>query len=94
MLAEHLGMKLEYSIQPEEETEMTYKKFLRIVHKQIASANAGFPNSKIIALVGAAWKDYKAEMVDKGKTILTCFVEFLRHSESHTIFVFLQQKKT
>ena len=59
-------MKLEYSIPPEEDhTDMTYKKFLRIVHKQIASANAGFPNSKIIALVGAAWKDYKAEMLDK-----------------------------
>ena len=58
-------MKLEYTIPTEEENEMTYKKFLRIVHKQIASANAGFPNSKIIALVGAAWKDYKAEMIDK-----------------------------
>ena len=67
-MAEHLGMKLEYSIPPEEDpTVMTYKKFLRIVHKQIAAVNAGFPNSKIIALVGAAWKDYKVEMLDNGK---------------------------
>ena len=73
VLAEHLGMKLEYSIPPEEESDMTYKKFLRLVHKQIGWANAGFPNSKIIALVGAAWKDYKAEMQgkDTGKTITT-----------------------
>ena len=61
-------MKLEYLIPPEEDpTVMTYKKFLRIVHKQIAAVNAGFPNSKIIALVGAAWKDYKVEMLDNGK---------------------------
>lgn len=65
MLSEHLGMKLNFSIPPEEETEMTYKKFLRLVHKQITAANAGFPNTKIIALVGAAWKDYKAEMMGK-----------------------------
>ncbi|CAB4022527.1 Hypothetical predicted protein, partial [Paramuricea clavata] len=65
VLAEHLGMKLDYSIPPHKETDMTYKKFLRIVHKQIGSANAGFPNSKIIALVGAAWKDCKAETQEK-----------------------------
>jgi hypothetical protein len=63
-------MKLEYTVPPEEETEMTYKKFLRIVHKQITSANTGFPNSKVLALVGAAWKDYKAGMQDKGS--MTC----------------------
>ena len=62
-------MKLDYTIPAEEESDMTYKKFLRIVHKQIASANSGFPNPKIIALVGAAWKDYKAEMQDRGNKI-------------------------
>lgn len=58
-------MKLNYIVPREEGTDMTYKKFLRIVHKQITAENSGFPNSKIIALVGAAWKDYKAEMQDK-----------------------------
>lgn len=66
MLAQHLGMKLEYSIPPNDTNDMNYQKFFRIVHKQISSVNPGFPNSKIVSLVGAAWKDYKVHMLNKG----------------------------
>ena len=87
-------MKLEYSIPPEEDpTVMTYKKFLRIVHKQIAAVNTGFPNSKIIALVGAAWKDYKVEMLDNGKNpeIFEFITRFLAPKKSQ-LSIILPQK--
>lgn len=74
LLAEHLGMKLEYTVKPEDEPGLNYKKFVRLVHKQITSCNPGFPNSKINTVIGAAWKDFKAELQHrdaKEKEIMT-----------------------
>ena len=58
-------MKLDFTIQPEDEPGLTYKKFVRLVHKQVTSCNPGYPNSKINAVIGAAWKDLKAELQER-----------------------------
>lgn len=58
-------MKLEFTISSEDEVGLNYKKFVRLVHKQITSRNPGYPNSKINTVLGAAWKDFKAELQER-----------------------------
>lgn len=60
-----MGIKLEFTISSEDEVGINYKKFVRLVHKQITSRNPGFPNSKINTVLGAAWKDLKAELQER-----------------------------
>ena len=43
---------------------MTYKRFVGLVHKQIKGSNPNILNTKINAVIGAAWKDYKAEFIE------------------------------
>jgi hypothetical protein len=43
----------------EDEEGMTYLKFTKLVRHSIAKANPGAEHTKINALLGAMWQDYK-----------------------------------
>lgn len=61
MVAGDLNMTLipHPSVPKEEEATMTYLKYAKIIRPDLVKANQGIEPSKVNALIGAMWQDYK-----------------------------------
>lgn len=51
----------------EEEEGITYLKFTKLIRQSIAKANPGAEHTKINALLGAMWQDYKQSKQPNGQ---------------------------
>ena len=69
-VAKSLGLKsLDIKFSNEEEAGMSYLKFGKLVRPNIAEANPGIAHTKINALLGALWSDYKKQKEQGGETV-------------------------
>ena len=68
-VAKQHGLKLiQVNLSEEDKEGLTYLKFTRLVRPDIAEANPGTAHTKINALLGALWKDYKKQKEAEGSS--------------------------
>lgn len=71
-VAKDLGLKnIGVKISEENEQGMTYLKFSKLVRHLIVEANQSVPHTKINALLGALWSDYKKKKSVSGMSCNT-----------------------